>query len=279
MGILYIVGTPIGNLEDISPRALRVLQEVTLIATEDTRKARILLDHFRIHTPVTSYFEGNERQKAGQILGALDRGDVALISEAGMPAISDPGYPLVREAIAQGIPISVVPGPSAHTAALVLSGLPTDRFVFLGFLSRKTEERRSMVAEVAGVRATLVFYEAPHRLIATLKDLFEILGDRPVALCRELTKMYEEVWRGPLREAFVYLEEHSPRGEYTVVVGGAPAAVRWEAGAVQEALAERLAEGMSRSQAARDVAALSGWSRRDVYDLADPESPRPGDNQ
>lgn len=268
MGTLYIVGTPIGNLEDITLRALRILREVTLIATEDTRTARILLDHHHIATPVTSLFEGNERFKLAQVLEALERGDVALISEAGMPALSDPGFPLVRAAVERAIPVVPVPGPSAHTAALVVAGLPTDRFLFLGFLPRHARERDTVLREVAPLRATLVCYEAPHRLLATLRAMLELLGPRPVALCRELTKRHEEVWRGDLAGAVAQVEAQPPRGEYTLVVGGAPEmVVHWTEAQVRAALDERLARGLSRTQAAREVAQLSGWSRRAVYAL------------
>ncbi len=268
MGILYIVGTPIGNLDDISARALRILQEVHLIAAEDTRKARILLEKHAITTPVTSFFEGNERYKSATILEALTAGDVALISEAGMPGISDPGYPLIQAAIERGVAVVPVPGPSAHTAALVVSGLPTDRFLFLGFLPRKSSERKAALKEVATLKATLICYEAPHRLQAMLAALHDVLGNRRIALCRELTKLYEEVWRGTLDEALMHVEANPPRGEYTIVIAGATAeATRWDAARVRTALVECLAEGLSRSQAAREVAELSGWRRRDVYDV------------
>lgn len=268
MGTLYIVGTPIGNLEDITLRAVRTLQEVQLIAAEDTRKARILLERHAIRTPVTSFFEGNERYKLDAILETLTVSDVALISEAGMPGISDPGYPLIQAAIAQGVPVVPVPGPSAHTAALVVSGLPTDSFCFLGFLPRKKSEREMRLAEVAALRVTLVCYEAPHRLCATLEALYTILGNRAIALCRELTKHYEEVWRGDVAGALAHVAEIPPRGEYTLVIAGAPDdAVRWTAEDVRAALAERIAGGLARSQASREVAALSGWPRRDIYDL------------
>ncbi len=268
MGTLYVVGTPIGNLEDITLRAVRILQDVQLIAAEDTRKARILLERHAIRTPVTSYFEGNERYKLDAILEALASNDVALISEAGMPGISDPGYPLIQAAIAQGIAVVPVPGPSAHTAALVVSGLPTDSFCFLGFLPRKKSERVARLTEVAALRTTLICYEAPHRLHATLEALHVVLGNRAIALCRELTKRYEEVWRGDVAGALAHIAETPPRGEYTLVIAGASEdSVRWEAEQVHAALAERIAAGLSRSQAAREVAALSGWPRRDIYVL------------
>ena len=268
MGTLYIVGTPIGNLEDISARAIRVLQDVYLIAAEDTRKARILLDKYAITTRVTSFFEGNERHKTAAILEALTSGDVALISEAGMPGISDPGYPLIQAAIEHNAAVVPVPGPSAHTAALVVSGLPTDRFLFLGFLPRKPSERKATLGEIAALKATLICYEAPHRLKATLTALLNVLGNRKVALCRELTKLYEEIWRGDLVDALAHVETTPPRGEYTIVIASATGdAARWDEARVRAALEERIEEGLSRSQAARDVAERAGWHRRDVYDL------------
>lgn len=268
MGKLYVVGTPIGNLEDITLRALHVLGEVGLIAAEDTRKARLLLHHHGISTPVTSLFEANERAKLGRILKALGNADVALISEAGMPGISDPGYPLIRAALDDGFEVVAVPGPSAHTAALVTSGLPTDRFYFLGFLPRKASERDALLRAVAAIPATLVCYEAPHRLLTTLEALLQHLGDRPVALCRELTKLHEEVWRGDVSQAIELVQQTPPRGEYTLVIGGAPEAfTRWAEAEVRQALRAELDAGASASQAARKVAALCGWSRREVYAL------------
>ncbi len=268
---LYIVGTPIGNLEDITLRALRILRDVSLIAAENTRKAGVLLSHYQITTPVTSYYEGNERRRIPEILEALERGDVALISEAGMPGISDPGYPLIEAAIQRGVPVVPVPGASAHTLALVVSGLPTDQFLFVGFLPRKRPA--DALRALASNRATLIFYEAPHRLEQTLTLMHEILGNRPVALCRELTKLYEEVWRGDLEGALRRVSDHEaaghpPRGEYTVVVAGATASQTvWDEERVRAALADRMAHGLSRSQAAREVAAMAGWERRRVYDL------------
>ncbi len=274
MGTLYVIGTPIGNLEDITLRALRLLREVDLVAAEDTRKARQLLQHYGIEKPMTSFFAGNEHRKKARLLTALAAGDVALISEAGMPGISDPGYLLVRAALDHGYPVVAIPGPSAHTAALVVSGLPSDRFIFLGFLPRRGGERRATLEQVAASPLTLVLYEAPHRLAATLRDMREVLGDRPIALCRELTKRFEEVWRGTIDDALRHLAEHAPRGEYTLVVGGAPAPERWPEERVRQALAERLAAGLGPSQAAREVAALSGWPRRRLYTLTMEEEER-----
>ncbi len=268
MGTLYLVATPIGNLEDMTLRAVRILREVSLVAAEDTRTARFLLEHYGITTPLTSFFEGNEERKLQALLQALEQGDVALISEAGTPGISDPGYTLVRAAIAQGVRVVAVPGASAHSTALIVSGLPTDRFVFLGFLPRQAGEKRAVLEELASIHATLICYEAPHRLRETLAAMLEVWGDRRVALCRELTKLYEEVWRGTLASALAYVDEKPPRGEYTLVIEGAAREhPRWDAAQVRAALEQHLRAGQSPTQAAKEVAAFSGWSRREVYAL------------
>jgi len=268
MGTLYLVGTPIGNLEDITLRALRTLKEVTLIAAEDTRRAHTLVRRYEIETPVTSYFEGNKLTKLETMLGALDAGDVALISEAGMPGLSDPGYELIRAAIERGYPVVAIPGPSAPTTALVVSGLPSDSFLYLGFLPRRGSERRQMLTQVAREQRTLIVFEAPHRLRASLTDIEATLGDRSLAICRELTKLHEEVWRGTVSEARSHFEEVKPRGEFTLVIGGAPeASDRWDEGHVRATLEELLAQGLSRPVAARRVAEVSGWARAEVYAL------------
>jgi 16S rRNA (cytidine1402-2'-O)-methyltransferase len=269
VGTLYLVGTPIGNLEDITLRALRVLNEVALIAAEDTRRARILARRYEIESPITSYFEGNKLAKLETVLRALDAGDVALISEAGMPGLSDPGYELVRAAIERGYPVVPVPGPSAPVTALVVSGLPSDSFLYLGFLPRRQPERRRLLAEVAQEQRTLVVFEVRHRLRRSLADVEAVLGDRPLAVCRELTKLHEEVWRGTVREARDHLNAVEPRGEFTLVIGGAPPQehVRWDEDRVRAALDELLAQGLSRPAAARRIAGASGWSRAEVYAL------------
>jgi len=267
VGTLYLVGTPIGNLEDITLRALRVLKEVPLIAAEDTRRARVLLERYEISTPLISYFEGNKVARQRQLLETLEAGDLALISEAGMPGLSDPGYELVCAALERGHRVVPVPGPSAPIAALVVSGLPTDQFIYLGFLPRRRARRRALLEEVVREPRTLVAFETPHRLREALADLEEILGDRPVAICRELTKRYEEVWRGTLSQARAHFAEEEPRGEFTLVIGGAPREAAWDEAQVRTALEERLRAGIPRSQAVREVAALSGWSRRQVYNL------------
>lgn len=268
MSTLYLIGTPIGNLEDITIRALRILKEVTLIAAEDTRRARILTQRYEIETPITSYFEGNKLTKMETVLRALDAGDVALISEAGMPGLSDPGYELVCTAIERGYRIVPVPGPSAPVTALVASGLPSDSFLYLGFLPRRPRDRRRLLAQVAQEQRTLIAFEARHRLRKSLADIEAVLGDRPLAVCRELTKLHEEIWRGTISAARDHFAEVEPRGEFTLVIGGASQEhVHWEKARVRDALEELLAEGLARPAAARRVAAASGWSRGEVYDL------------
>lgn len=268
MGTLYLIGTPIGNLEDITLRALRILAEVSLIAAEDTRRARILVQRYKIRTPITSYFEGNKRTKLEPMLQALASGDVALISEAGMPGLSDPGYELVCAAIRRGVPVVPVPGPSAPVTALVVSGLPSDSFVYLGFLPRRKSDRHRMLMGVAREQRTLVTFEAPHRLCESLADMETVLGDRPLAACRELTKLHEEVWRGTISAARAHFAEVEPRGEFTLVVGGASLAHEpWSEERTRAALDELLAQGVPRPAATRQIAKASGWSREDVYKL------------
>ncbi|MGC8839726.1 MAG: 16S rRNA (cytidine(1402)-2'-O)-methyltransferase [Anaerolineae bacterium] len=208
----------------------------------------------------------NELARLEAILQALEQGDVALISEAGMPGISDPGYRVVRAALEQGFRVVPVPGPSAVLAAVAASGLPVERFLFLGFLPRAVQARRAALQEVWDVPAALVLFEAPHRLVQSLKDMLEVLGDRQVAVCRELTKVHEEVWRGTLSGALVRFQAEEPRGEFTLVVDRAREARRWDEEEVCRAVARLLAAGMERKAALREVAALAGWSRREVYE-------------
>ena len=215
---LYAIATPIGNLEDISLRALRCLREVKLIAAEDTRTTRHLLNFYNIKTPVTSYHEYSKRAKLDYLLDCLEEGDVALVSEAGMPGLSDPGYKLIVAAIERGILVVPVPGASAVTAALVVSGLPTDQFLYLGFLPRRQGRRQRLLSSIVGEPRTIVAFEAPHRLRGTLSDIQETLGDRRLAICRELTKVYEEVFRGRVSQAREHFTE--PRGEFTLVIEG-----------------------------------------------------------
>jgi len=269
MGTLYLVATPIGNLEDITARALRVLREASLIAAEDTRHTRHLLARFDIHTPLTSYFEHNKLAKLDEVLSALAAGDVALVSDAGTPGLSDPGYELVRAALDAGHAVVPIPGPSALLAALVASGLPTDAFVYLGFLPRKDSDRQRLLASVAREPRTLVAFEAPHRLLDALRDIESTLGDRPVAVARELTKLHEEIFRGRASAARAHFAQKEILGEITLVIGGAPEAAQepWDETRVRAEVEEMVNEGMKKKEAARRVAELSGWPVREVYKL------------
>jgi 16S rRNA (cytidine1402-2'-O)-methyltransferase len=274
-GSLYVIATPIGNLEDITLRALRLLGEVDLIACEDTRHTRKLLSHYQISTPTISYHEHNERERSLELIDRLKSGaSVALVSDAGTPLVSDPGFHLVREAIAHGIAVVPVPGPSALVAALAASGLPTDEFYFAGFLPSKASQRRARLAGLAGIRATLVFYEAPHRIKATLTDARAALGNRLCVVARELTKLHEEFIRGTLDEVMQTLPEGDVRGELVLLVGplieGAAddkdpsrslaedvAALMHDSGLDQKAALKRVARarGLSKSEAYRRLVA------------------------
>jgi 16S rRNA (cytidine1402-2'-O)-methyltransferase len=268
MGTLYLVATPIGNLEDISARALRILSEVSLIAAEDTRHTGKLLEHFQISTPLTSYHEHNKLIKIERILSALCLGDVALVSDAGMPALNDPGYELVRAVLAAGYPLSPIPGPSAPLAALVVSGLPTDAFTYLGYLPRKSAERRKLLARIESLPYTLIFLESPHRILEALQDMQEVFGDRVICVARELTKLYEDIFRGTISQARAYFTEQPPRGEFCLVVAGR-SAVRevWSENQVFDAIQAGLANGEPATQIAARLADVSGWPRRKIYQL------------
>jgi len=269
MGTLYLVGTPIGNLEDITLRALRVLKEVRLIAAEDTRQTRKLLGRYGIATPVVSFHAHSGPARLRQLLAALAEGDVALVSDAGMPGVSDPGAELVQAAARAGFPIVVVPGPSAVTAAAAVSGLVSDGFVFAGFLPRRQKERRERLAELAGLPYPLIVFEAPHRLREMLRDALDVLGDRPVAVCRELTKHFEDVQRMTLSQAVAFYEQHEPRGEFVLVIaahdGQSPPPSEES---VRRLVADRLAAGEAPSVIARELARQTGLPRRELYRYA-----------
>jgi 16S rRNA (cytidine1402-2'-O)-methyltransferase len=218
MPSLYVIATPIGNLEDITFRAVKILKEVSLIAAEDTRNTRKLLNAYDIKTPATSYHEHNKLTKLDYILSLLENSDIAMVSDAGMPGISDPGYELIREVSKHGIPVIPIPGPSALVSSIAVSGLPADKFLYLGFLPHKRGDRAKILTDRKNEKATLVFYEAPHRIQYSLRDMLDILGNREVAICRELTKIHEEIYRGHLEDAIEHF--NSPRGEFTIVVEG-----------------------------------------------------------
>ena len=221
MGTLFVVGTPIGNLEDMTFRAVRILREVDLLAAEDTRTSRVLLKHYDVETPTTSFHAFTGQGKVNRLVERLEAGDVAIISDAGMPGISDPGYPLIRSAIEAGHPVVSVPGPSAVLAALVSSGIPMHAFTFLGFLPRKSGQRRSLLAAHSTLEHALVAFESPHRLQSALADVAAELGDRPMVVARELTKKFEELVRGSVTGVQEHFASHEPRGEFTLVIAGA----------------------------------------------------------
>lgn len=270
-GSLYVVGTPLGNLEDISFRAVRILQSVDLIAAEDTRHTAKLLRHYQINTPQISYHEHNLRTRTPELLERLGQGQaLALVTDAGMPGISDPGYDLVQACAAAAIPVVPIPGPTAAIAALSASGLPTDRFVFEGFLPAKGTTRRQRLEALAAETRTMILYEAPHRLRSTLQDLAEALGsERAITLARELTKLHEEFWRGTLKAASEHYQERPPQGEFTLVIAGAnPEQPQLSEAMLKAELLSLIQQGISRSQASRQLAQQTSLSRRQIYQLA-----------
>jgi len=277
-GTLYLVATPIGNLEDVTLRALRVLKEADLVAAEDTRRTRRLLTHYGISSKLVSCHEHNEAERIPALLEVLRSGkSVALVSDAGSPAVSDPGARLARAAAEAGLPVTAVPGPSAVTAALALAGFPADRFSFYGFLPRSRSQRRALLERAAEETHTVIFFESPRRAAATVEEMIEVFGDREAALCRELTKRFEEVLRGTLTEILGRIRQAAPQGEISLVVAGKPRACparraslgkpepRPEIGRELERLR---AEGLSLKEAARELAAAHGLPRREVYRLA-----------
>jgi 16S rRNA (cytidine1402-2'-O)-methyltransferase len=270
-GTLYIVGTPIGNLEDMTFRAVRILQTVDLIAAEDTRHTGKLLQHFAVKTPQISYHEHNRNARIPELLERLKTGtSIALVTDAGMPGISDPGYELVRDCVDHQIPIVPIPGASAVITALSASGLPSDRFVFEGFLPAKSQARRSQLESLQTDSRTLIFYESPHRLRPTLQDMAAVLGsDRSITLARELTKLHEEFWRGTIQQAIEHYQTRDPQGEFTLVVSGAKVTpfILSEAAILAE-LQTLLAQGLSRSDASRQLAQQTALPRRQIYQLA-----------
>ena len=271
-GTLYLIGTPIGNLSDFSPRAVETLSSVDFIAAEDTRVTLKLLNHFDIHKPLVSYYEHNKYASGEKIVQRILAGEsCGLVTDAGMPAVSDPGEDIVRMCMDQGIPVTTIPGPTALITALVLSGLPTGRFCFEGFLSTNNKSRREHLEELQNEARTMIFYEAPHKLRKTLSDLKEAFGDdRRISLCRELTKLHEEVLPFSLSEAVRYYEEHDPKGEYVLILEGRPE----ESDPIlseEEALAlvaKYRAEGRSLEESCKLASSQSGYSKNELYALA-----------
>lgn len=270
-GALYLVGTPIGNLGDLSPRGLEALQTADFIAAEDTRVTLKLLNRFDLRKPLVSYYEHNKFASGDKILARILGGETcALVTDAGMPAISDPGEELVALCAAHQVDVYVVPGPSAVVSALALSGLPTGRFCFEGFLSVNKKSRMEHLESLVDEPRTMVFYEAPHKLLRTLEDMLSVLGDRPVALCRELTKLHEETIRTTLSGAVERYRETPPKGEFVLVVSGAPAqsAPEVTAEAALDAVARYRAEGRALKEACKLAAADTGFSKNELYQLA-----------
>ncbi len=273
VGILYIVGTPIGNLEDITFRALKILQNVNLIASEDTRHTGKLLHHFQIKTPQISYHQHNSKLRENELLNRLKEGEnIALVTDAGMPGISDPGYEIINYCINEGITVIPIPGPTAAITALVASGLPTDKFIFEGFLPPKSKPRIAHLQSFKSESRTIIFYESPHRILATLTDLKTVFGDqRKITIARELTKLYEEFWRGNLEDAVnLYQNKTQILGEFTLIVAGnneqnIPDLSDEE---IKAELQQLLAQGMSKTQASRHLTELISQSRNYIYQIA-----------
>ncbi len=271
VGTLYVVGTPIGNLEDMSFRAVRILQTVDAIAAEDTRHTAKLLRHFQIYTPQVSYHQHNSKTRIPELLARLHQGQtLALVTDAGMPGISDPGQELVQVCVENKIPVVPIPGPNAAIAALVVSGLSSERFCFEGFLPAKGVARQQRLAALQGESRTIVLYESPHRLCRTLADLTELLGPHhPIVIARELTKLHESVWQGTLAEAIATYQNQIPRGEFTLVLSGHTAiSTPPSPTEIKQELHYLMSQGLSRSQASRQVAQQMTLSRRHVYQLS-----------
>ena len=272
-GKLYLCPTPIGNLGDMTVRTLETLKMVDLIAAEDTRNTMKLLNHFEINVPLTSYYEHNKAQKGGVLVEKLKEGqNIALVSDAGMPAISDPGEDLVKKCIEEGLDIVPLPGPSAFTTALVASGMPTGRFSFEGFLTTNKRNRKIHLEEVKNDTRTLIFYEAPHKLLYTLSDMLEILGDREIVLARELTKKFEEFYRAKISEAIKHYHETPPKGEFVLIIKGMDSKTLEEERKAslpspKEALIKYSAEGMRGKELTNYVAEILGLQKREVYDI------------
>ncbi len=270
MGILYLVATPIGNLEDITLRALKTLQSVGLIAAEDTRTTRALLTHYDIHTPLTSNHNLNERGKIQELLEQLNEKDIAVVSDAGTPLINDPGYPLVQAAITAGIRVIPIPGPSSPITALCVSGLASDQFAYLGYIPRKKKERIEFLTHAAQYPFSLIFLETPHRIRESLQAILECLGDRQIAICREMTKLYEEIIRCQVSEAIDHFSQTEPLGEFTLVLSGKLiSSEKWSTEQISQAIQDGLTKHFRITDLSRDLAKPSGWSRKEIYELAE----------
>ncbi len=266
MGKLFIVATPIGNLGDITLRAIETLKSVALVACEDTRVTRVLFQKYDIKTPLTSYAEHNKTQKLSHLVNQLKSADIALVSDAGMPGINDPAYELVNECIKSGIEVTIVPGPSAVLSALVASGLPTDQFTYAGYIPRAAGERRKFLEDTLNERRTIVLLETPHRLSESLGDILEIGGDRQIAVCRELTKLYEEIFRGTVSQAIAHFQV--PRGEFTLVISGQTANEEVSDETILSRLKELTTAGQSKNEAVKNVVSEFKAPRKRAYELS-----------
>ena len=272
-GVLYLCATPIGNLGDMTPRVVETLKQVDVIAAEDTRNSIKLLNHFDIHTPMTSYHEYNKVEKARQLVGQLLHGqDIALITDAGTPAISDPGEVLVQMCQESGVTVTSLPGPAACITALTLSGLSTRRFCFEGFLPSDKKEKKEILEELSQESRTMILYEAPHHLVRTLEELYQVLGERKITLCRELTKKFETILPTTLSRALAYYEEEEPKGEYVLVIEGKSLAKKreeqiasWETMSIEEHMAYYENQGMDNKSAMKAVAKDRGVGKREIY--------------
>ena len=265
MNGIYICPTPIGNMEDITLRALRVLKECDIIACEDTRHTACLLNHFDIKKPLVSYHKFNENSRAAELVEQAQTKMIAVVSDAGMPGISDPGFAVVKVAREAGVPVTVLPGASAAVCAAVLSGLPCDRFIFEGFLPTDSKERRERISALKQEMRSVILYESPHRLEKTLSDLYKALGERNVAVCREISKLHEECVLTDLNDIEQFLQQHPPRGEYVLVLQGASKAL--PEGTLEQQLEKMLASGMDKKEAVKAVAKANGVSKNEVYML------------
>ena len=272
-GKLYLVPTPIGNLKDITLRALEVLQNVDIIAAEDTRQSLKLLNHFNIKKTLISYHQHNEQGKSGNIIDQIKEGkNIAIISDAGTPGISDPGSVIVLKCIEQNIGFEVLPGATAITTALVYSGLDTTKFIFRGFLPRENKDRKPIIDDLINRSETLIFYEAPHRLLSTLEFLYQNIGNRKISMCRELTKLYEEIIRLTLEEAIAYYKQNSPRGEYVLVIEGKSKEAidkdekaKWDTLTIEEHIQKYMNEGVNKKDAMKKVAKDRDMSKSEIY--------------
>jgi len=268
VGKLYLVATPIGNLEDISTRALRILSEVNLIAAEDTRRTGRLLKHYGIKTRLISYHDHNKSEQIDSIIQELENGDIAIVSDAGTPVLNDPGYELVNAALDAGIQVSPIPGPSSPVAALIASGLASDSFLYLGYIPRKVVDRKERLQSVKELPYTLIFLETPQRLLDSLSELLEILGDREICVAREITKLHEEFFRGQIPEAIEHYSGKKIKGEITLIISGKIVTTDvWSEDMMISELRRIAYQGQSASTVSKQMAEVSGWPRRDIYNL------------